>query len=62
MTEIVIFCPKCDSENVQVTRLTEPRKIRTPMGKPRHLVPLVYYMITYRGVCRDCKYTKEWTE
>lgn len=60
------YCPKCNSENIEVVCLNPPIPISLSLdnaGKNNMKFTNALYTTTkYKGICKDCGYTKEWSE
>ena len=62
---MIVYCPKCGSENVEIVCLNPPKEDRISIDElPEkvHIRPLVRYIRRYKATCKDCGYTREFSE
>jgi hypothetical protein len=66
MTELIIYCPKCGSEDCKTEWLTKPepkRKSIDEVASPdsnRNFAHSVHIIHRYRCSCNGCGYAKEY--
>ena len=61
------YCPKCKSENIEVTCLTpikqsEPISLDIAGKGSMKFIDALYTIIKYKGRCNQCGYTRTWSE
>jgi len=62
---MIVYCPKCKKEDVEVTLLNPPKAKRISIDElPGTVssVPAVMIFRRYQAKCRQCGYTREYTQ
>jgi hypothetical protein len=62
-TKVVVYCPKCDGEDVEVVCTDQPRVERVSMDALPHHAPASYCVTShrsYRATCRVCGYARDY--
>lgn len=57
------FCPKCGLENIKIEVLNSkrPERISLDNAGKMQVIKAVYFPTKYKGICKDCGYTREWS-
>lgn len=63
----IIFCPKCNGEDVEITIIEPPKTKRVSIDDvPAESLnvqgfELIHHDTTYKATCKNCGYTKTWS-
>lgn len=61
ISEVVVYCPRCQSRNVKRERMAPVEPIIIPMDdlaifNPAQYEPLVLQTVEWRATCNECGY------
>lgn len=59
------YCPKCDSRDIEIIACNPPNPNLLSLdeaGKGMLSINTFYRSIKYKGTCKNCGYSREWSE